>query len=189
LFSELKAEEFMKLINILLGPIVVVGMASTILARDYKDLVAEGYRWVSIDGPYACPLKEDLRRINREASDVNELHMVEQVRAFFLIQGSLVKVIQEDGSAGMTQIRAAGITSDLWTYSKFLSRLPIKDAYAEIETPETSGLVVVETSAEMGAVQGDTDTPPPSSPLPSKRLRKSRVVSAQPAPGFEMGYR
>jgi hypothetical protein len=179
----------MKLITILLGPIVVVGMASTILARDYKDLVAEGYRWVSIDGPYACPLKEDLRRINRDASDINELHMVEQVRAFFLIQGALVKVIQEDGSAGMTQIHAAGIANDLWTYNKFLSRLPIKDAYAEIETPETSGLVVAETSAEMGGVQGATDTPPPSSSLPSKRLRKSRVVSAQPGPGFEMGDR
>jgi hypothetical protein len=179
----------MKLITTLLGPIVVVGMTSTILARDYKDLVAEGYRWVSIDGPYACPLKEDLRKINRDVSDINELHMVEQLRAFFLIQGALVKVIQEDGSAGMTQIRAAGITNDLWTYNKFLSRLPIKDAYAEIETLETSGLVVGETSAEMGAAQGATDTPPPSSPIANKRLRKSRVGSAQPAPGFEMGDR
>jgi hypothetical protein len=174
----------MKLITILLGPIVVVGMASTILARDYKDLVAAGYRWVSIDGPYACPLKEDLRKINRDTSDINELHMVEQVRAFFLIQGALVKVIQEDGSAGMTQIRAAGITSDLWTYRKFLSRIPIKDAYAEIETPETSGLIAAETSAEMGAVQGATDTPPPSSPMVSKRLSRSKVVSAQPASGL-----
>ena len=179
----------MKLITILLGPIVAVGMASTILARDYKGLVAEGYRWVSIDGPYACPLKEDLRSINREASDINELHMVEQLRAFYLIQGALVKVIQEDGSAGMTQIRAAGITSDLWTYNKFLSRLPIKNAYAEIETPETSGLVVARTSAEVGTVQGATDIPETSSPIASKRLRKSRVVSAQPAPGFEMSDR
>jgi hypothetical protein len=179
----------MKLITILLGPIVVIGMASTILARDYKGLIAEGYRWVSIDGPYACPLKEDLRRINRDASDINELHMVEQLRAFFLIQGALVKVLQEDGSTGMAQIRAAGITSDLWTYNKFLSRLPIKDAYAEIETPETSGLVAAETSAEMGAVQGATDTPSPSLPIAGKRLPKSRVVSAQRAPGFEMGDR
>ena len=45
----------MKLLTILLAPIVAVGMASTALARDYKDLVAEGYRWVSLDGPYACP--------------------------------------------------------------------------------------------------------------------------------------
>ena len=179
----------MKLITILLGPIVVVGMASTMLARDYKDLVAEGYRWVSSDGPYACPFKGDLRRMNRDTSDINQLHMIEQLRAFFLIQGTLVKVIQEDGSAGMAQIRAAGITSDLWTYNKFLSRLPIKDAYAEIETPETSGLVAVERSAEIGAVQGSTDTPPPSVQIASKRLPKSRVVSGQPAPGFEMGDR
>ena len=162
----------MKLLTILLTPMVAGGMASTVLARDYKDLAAEGYRWVSIDGPYACPAKEDLRRINRDTSDINELHMVEQVRAFYLIQGALVKVIQEDGSAGMAQIRAAGITSDLWTYNKFLSRLPIKDAYAAIETPETSGLVAAETSAEMGAVQGVTDTPPTSLHTVSKRLPK-----------------
>jgi hypothetical protein len=41
----------------------------------------------------------------------------------------------------MAQIRAAGITIDLWTYNKFLSSRPIKDAYAVIETPETSGLI------------------------------------------------
>ena len=162
----------MKRLTILLAPMVVVGMASTVLARNYKDLVAEGYRWVSIDGPYACPLKEDLRRINRDASDINELHMVEQLRAFFLIQGALVKVIQEDGSAGMAQIRAAGIGSDLWTYNKFLSRRPIKDAYAAIETPETSSLVGADSSAEMGAVQGATDTPAPPLPTASKGLPK-----------------
>ena len=111
----------MKLLTILLA-IVAVGMASTALARDYKDLVAEGYRWVSLDGPYACPNKEDLRRITREPSDTNELHMVEQVRAYYLIQGALVKVIQEDGSTGMAQIHAAGIKNNLWTYNKFLSR-------------------------------------------------------------------
>ena len=134
-------KKYMKLITILLAPIVAVGMASTALARDYKDLVAEGYRWVSLDGPYACPLKEDLRTITGEPSDTNELHMVEQVRAYYLIHEALVRVIQEDGSTGMVQIRAAGIEDDLWTYNKFLSRRPIKNAYAAIETPATSGLI------------------------------------------------
>jgi len=152
----------MKLLTILLAPIVAVGMASTALARDYKDLVAEGYRWVAIDGPYACPNKEDLQRITREPGDINELHMVEQARAYYLIQGALVKAIQEDGSTGMAQIRAAGIKTDLWTYNKFLSRRPIKDAYAAIETPETLGLIPADTSAEMGAFQGATETPTPS---------------------------
>ena len=69
--SSLPRKKCMKLLTILLAPIVAVGMASTALARDYKDLVAEGYRWVSLDGPYACPTKEDLRRITREPSDTN----------------------------------------------------------------------------------------------------------------------
>jgi hypothetical protein len=162
----------MKLSIILLAPIIALGIASTVLARNYQDIVAQGYRWVSIDGPYACPAKEDLRRINEDASDINELHMVEQVRAFYLIQGALVKVIQEDGNTGMAQIRAAGISSDLWTYKRFLSRLPIKDAYAVIETPETVGLDADERSADMGAVEGGTVTLPPPWQTASKEFPK-----------------
>jgi len=165
------------------------GWPSIAFARDYQDLVAEGYRWVSLDGPYACPTKEDLREITSEPSDINELHMVEQVRAYFLIQGALVKVIQEDESAGMAQIRAAGIKIELWTYNKFLSRRPIKNAYAAIETPETSGLIPADMSAEMGALQGATDTAMPSVHTAAGRLSKSRVATAQPSPGFELGYR
>jgi hypothetical protein len=54
---------------------------------------------------------------------------------------------------GMAQIRAAGITINLWTYNKFLSSRPIKDAYAVIETPETSGLIPPDPSAAVGAVR------------------------------------
>ena len=179
----------MKLLTILLAPIVAVEMASTALARDYKDLVAEGYRWVSLDGPYACPTKEDLRRITREPSDTNELHMVEQVRAYYLIQGALVKVIQEDGSTGMSQIHAAGIKNNLWTYNKFLSRRPIKNAYAAIETPETSGLISVDTSAEMGGVQGATNTPTPSLHTAAGGSRNPDELQHNVRPVFELGYR
>jgi hypothetical protein len=156
----------MKLLTMLLAMIVAVVMASTVLALDYKNIVAEGYRWVSIDGPYACPAKEDLRRMDREASDIDEVHMIEQVRAYYLIQGALVKVIQEDGNAGMVQIHAAGINRDLWTYSKYLSRRPIKDTYATIETPETSGLIPADSPAKIGTAQGDTDAPPLSQATP-----------------------
>jgi hypothetical protein len=41
----------------------------------------------------------------------------------------------------MAQIHDAGIKINLWTYNKFLSRRPIKNAYAAIETPETAGLI------------------------------------------------
>ena len=76
----------MKLSTILLAPIVALGMSSIALARDYKDLVVEGYRWVTIDGPYMCPTKEDLREITRDPSDINKLHMVEELRAYFIIE-------------------------------------------------------------------------------------------------------
>jgi len=143
----------MKLITTFLVSIVATGIALTASARDYHDLVAEGYRWVKIDGPYACATKEDLVEITRDPSDFNELHMVEGVRAYYLIQGALVKVMQQDATAGLAQIRVAGITSNLWTYNKFLSMRPIKDAYAVIETPETSGLILENTSAEIGSVR------------------------------------
>jgi hypothetical protein len=157
----------MKLSTILLAPIVALGMSSTALARDYKDLVVEGYRWVTIDGPYMCPTKEDLREITRDPSDINKLHMVEELRAYFLIEGALVKVIQEDPSTGMAQIHAAGITTDLWTYNKFLSSRPIKDAYAVIETPETSGLIPADTSREWEPFKA-TETPTPSLPTAAR---------------------
>ena len=68
----------MKLLTTLLATIVTVVMASTVLALDYKNIVTEGYRWVSIDGPYACPVKEDLRRMKRGASDINEVQQSPQ---------------------------------------------------------------------------------------------------------------
>jgi hypothetical protein len=66
----------MKLITTFLVSMVVTGIALAASARDYHDLVAEGYRWVKIDGPYACATKEDLVAITRDPSDLNELHMV-----------------------------------------------------------------------------------------------------------------
>ncbi len=49
-------------------PIIVlaaaaIGLGSTASADPYKDLAAQGYRWVAVDGPYACPSKDDLREI------------------------------------------------------------------------------------------------------------------------------
>jgi hypothetical protein len=126
----------MKLSTMFLGPIVAIGMASTASARDYHDLVAEGYRWVTIDGPYACPAKEDLRQITRNQSDLNELHMVEEVRAYFLIRGALVKIIQQDARTGM-ELQLPNETGELFPgayalvtlqvneYWRFLYSLPV----------------------------------------------------------------
>ena len=40
---------FMKILRKLLLTIIAVGMASTAVARNYDELVAEGYRWTTTD--------------------------------------------------------------------------------------------------------------------------------------------
>jgi hypothetical protein len=53
-----------------------VGLGSTASADPYKDLTAQGYRWVAVDGPYACPSKDDLQEITRHRTDLLEVKMV-----------------------------------------------------------------------------------------------------------------
>lgn len=40
-----------------------VGLKSGALAAPYDQVAAKGYRWVTTDGPDACPSKDDLRQI------------------------------------------------------------------------------------------------------------------------------
>jgi len=76
--------------------------------------------------------------------------MIEQLRAYYLIEGAIVQVVQEDATSGMSQIHTAEINSDVWTLSKFLSRRPIKNTYGEIETPETLGLIPTKIMGDYG---------------------------------------
>jgi hypothetical protein len=50
---------------VLLAP---VGLALTALAADYGSLINQGYRWVTVNGPYAYPSKEDPRTAARVGS-------------------------------------------------------------------------------------------------------------------------
>jgi hypothetical protein len=137
-------------------PIILSMAAAAVLlpsagqAASYDHLAANGYRWVIVDGPYACPSKDDLRRITKQHTDEAELHMIEQLRAYYLIEGAIVRVIQEDATSGMSQIHTAEINSDVWTLSKFLSRRPIKNTYGEIETPERFGLIPTKIRVDYG---------------------------------------
>ena len=115
---------------------------------------------------------------------------IEQIRAYFLIQGALVKVIEEDRSAGMAHIRMAGINSDLWTFSKFLSKRPIKDTYAGIETPEASGLTPADTSVEPGVLEGVSGTAGSPQQPGRKGFKDREQFWQQPAPGgYNLGIR
>ncbi len=106
-----------------------------------KDLAANGYRWVTVDGPYACATKQGVRQITSARNDSIELRMVEDGAAYYLIPGTLVRITQDDLANGMSEILLGGITKPLWTYTKFLTARPIRDIYGIVETPETAGLI------------------------------------------------
>ena len=106
-----------------------------------KDLVKEGYRWVTVDGPYACPTEQEVRQITGDRTDSTELHLLEAGGVYYLIPGTLVRVIQDDPANGMSQIIWGEITRPLWTYTRFLTARPIRDTYGILETPYTDGLI------------------------------------------------
>ena len=67
--------------------------------------------------------------------------MVEDGGAYYLIPGTLVRVIRDDQADGMSEILLGGITKPLWIYNKFLTARPIRDIYGIVETPDTAGLI------------------------------------------------
>jgi hypothetical protein len=150
---------FMNLRTILSVAAVAVGLASAGLSVNYDDLVRQGYRWVTVDGPFACVSTDDLRHITKERSDELELKMIEQLRAYYLIRGTMVQVVREDTSTGLSQINMAGITTNLWTLTKFLTKHPIKDIIGRIQTPTTLGPTATPTASPMPS---ESPTPTPS---------------------------
>ena len=116
-------------------------LTRSVWAEDYRDLAAKGYRWVTVDGPYACPSEQELRHVTGDPTDATELQMVEDGTAYYLIPGTLVQIVQDDPANGMSEILLGGITRPLWTYTKYLTPRPIQDTYGIVETPETSGFI------------------------------------------------
>jgi len=115
---------------------VSLSLASTALATDYDALAAQGYRWVNVNGPYACTKDQDVERVVANHTDAIELDVVQNAGCYYLIPGTIAKVISEDTARGVSQIQLGNITIPLWTYTKFLSKSPIRDTYGVIETPE-----------------------------------------------------
>jgi hypothetical protein len=166
-----------------------LALTSSAIGDKYSDLVAKGYRWAIADGLYACVAKDDVRRMVNNPGDEVELKMVEEVRAYFLIPGTIVQVTDDDPSSGLSQIRMAGITVDLWTLSRFLSKHAVKDTYGVIETPETSGLIPTATSAidaglttvpDFSRVSGMSATPGARpTPSPESDQQNSPLIDRQ----------
>ena len=176
-FSEFN-EKAMKAFILLAVAGAAMTLTSTASATKYDELVAKGYRWATADGPYACVAKEDVRRMASNPGDAVELKMIEQVKAYYLTPGTIVQVTQEDSQDGMSKIRLAGITVDLWTLTKFLSKHPIKDTYGVIETPDTSGLIPTATPA----LDAGPTPLPAFSPIPGANPNYSPNPDSSPNP-------
>ena len=142
---------------------VSLGLTGTVLGGDnYSVLAAQGYRWVTIDGPYACITEQDAKRIAAHHNDAIELHVVENIECYYLIPGAIVQVVEEDPAHGISEIRLGSITRSLWTYSRFLSKRPVKDTYGVIETPENSGLIPAADTSIVPALPSDHSTARPN---------------------------
>ena len=119
---------------------LLIGMQTTGFgSNNYKDLVAEGYRWVNVDGPYASKFEDDAQRPSKKPTGDGELQILRAGGVYYLIEGRIVKVLRTDESTGMAEIQTARLVPTLWTSTKYLSKQPIRDAYSRIETPDTIG--------------------------------------------------
>jgi hypothetical protein len=127
-----------------------------------QDLVAKGYRWVTVNGPYACASEQELRKISSDRSHLAQLRALEDGGAYYLLPGTLVRKVQDDHASGMSEIRLGGIIKPRWTYTKFLSAHPIHDIYGIVETPDTAGLIDPSDTARIDLIQ--------AGPTPEQRV-------------------
>ena len=136
---QLENQKLMKLaiFFVIAASLALIGKA---LADQYDTLAAQGYRWVNVNGPYACTSEEHVEGLVAHRTDATELEVVQNIQCYYLIPGTIVQVIQEDPAHAMTEMRIAGRVRYLWTYTRFLSKRPIEDTYGVIETPQNSGL-------------------------------------------------
>ena len=132
----------MKISALFVAAVATTVLTSTGLPANDEELVKEGYRWAAADGPYACPAQGDVQEIVQHPGDGTRLQMVEQLRAYYLVRGTIVKVVKEEPASGLAEIQIAGIIPELWTLSRFLSTRPIPDVDGQIETPAAADSAV-----------------------------------------------
>jgi hypothetical protein len=152
----------MKIPILFLAIVAVLGIPPAALGDDYKGWVAQGYRWSVVSGLHAYRSKDDAKneRSRREKKSVSE-----EVRyAYYLRPGKVVLVVATDTADGLSQIRMGGISSDLWTPTKYLSTHPVKNSVGKIETPGMAGIL------------------PVTSPTPAIGANPSSATSLGPSP-------
>ena len=111
----------MKVLKILYIVTVAIWLIPGALADKYDDLAAKGYRWVTVDCPYGYFSRHDLRQIGIHRREGKEFELIEQLRAYYLIPGTVARVIQNDTASGMSQIHLDGARRPIWTFTSALS--------------------------------------------------------------------
>jgi hypothetical protein len=156
---------------------------TTATATDFKALAEQGYRWVRVNGPYATPNKNDAAKLADAKSASTDVELQDKTRAYFLLPGMLVFVLENDSASGLSRVRASGIVVDLWTETKYLSPEPLKDSYGVTETPDSSGLGHLGSptpSPSPNAGQSNPLTNP--SPDADRSLLDNQLMSPSPSP-------
>jgi hypothetical protein len=133
---------------------VSLGLAIQVFADNYSDLAEQGYRWVAVNGPYACSNEKEVRRILDHHTDATELQVMQSVECYYLIPGTIVQVIKEDPVSGWSEIQVGDTPGYLWTYTVFLSKHPVRDTFGAIEMPPDRGL---RPKAQQQAVQPSSE--------------------------------
>jgi hypothetical protein len=131
---------------------LLIGMQATALSsNNYKDLVGEGYRWVNIDGPYASRLEDNAQQLSKNPTRDTKLRLLRAGSVYYLIEGSIVRVVQTESRTGMAEIQVPDLVPPLWTSARFLSKQPIRDAFSMVETPESIGWTFNESNSSRSA--------------------------------------
>src|SRR5690348_6658270 len=141
----------MKIPILCLALLLTIGVLPATLGADYKDWAAKGYRWSLVSGLHAYRNKDDAKneRSRREKKSVSE-----EVRyAYYLRPGKVVLVVATDAGDGVSQIRMGGISSDLWTPTKYLSTRPVRNSVGKIETPEMAGILTISSATPSSAAR------------------------------------
>jgi hypothetical protein len=133
----------MKPADLFSAVMAMVGLAPTSLAADYADWVAKGYRWSLVGGPYAYVAKEDAKNGGSRFAGKSVSETIDH--AYYLRPGKVVLVVETDPASGLSKIRMGGVVEDLWTATKNLSRHPLADMLGIIETPDTEGILAIES--------------------------------------------
>jgi hypothetical protein len=145
-------ETYMRILMKLSIAALLIGMQATALSsNNYEDLAAEGYRWVNIDGPYASKFEDDAQRLSKNPTRDIKLRLLRAGGAYYLIEGSIVKVLRTDSRTGMAEIQVPDLVPALWTSARFLSQRPIRDAFSMIETPDSIGWTFTDSSSSHSA--------------------------------------